>query len=259
MFPLLECAKEAVATMKDIELSVVLPAYEEAASLRQILPALKDITAKLTPRHELLIVDTMEPRDETPTLCEQVGATYVPCRGRDSYGDAVRTGFATARGDWVAMMDADGSHNPGTLPELWQHRNNCDLVVASRYVRGGETENPPILTLMSHIVNIVFRLALDLNCYDVSNSFRLYRGSDVRTLHLECNHFDIIEEILVKLADARPNFRIKEVPFTFEKRKAGKTKRQLIRFMFGYLGTLARLRRIKRDAMRQTKRTTRAI
>jgi dolichol-phosphate mannosyltransferase len=241
--------------MKDVELSVVLPAYQEAESLKQILPALKDVAGKLTPLHELLIIDTMEPRDETPNICEEVGATYVPRRGGDLYGDAVRTGFATARGDWVAIMDADGSHNPRALPELWRHRNNCDLVVASRYVRGGETENPAILILMSRVVNIVFRLALRLKCYDVSNSFRLYRGNDVRTLYLECNHFDVVEEILVKLAASRPNFRIKEVPFTFEKRKAGKTKRHLIRFMFGYVGTLALLWRIKSKTRRQAKRT----
>jgi len=97
-------------------------------------------------------------------------------------------------------------------------------------------------------VNIVFRLALRLKCYDVSNSFRLYRGADIRSLRLECNHFDVVEEILVKLAALRPGFRIQEVPFTFEKRKAGKTKRHLVKFILGYLGTLFRLLRLKAKA-----------
>jgi dolichol-phosphate mannosyltransferase len=148
------------------------------------------------------------------------------------------------------MMDGDGSHNPRALSELWQHRHDHDLVIASRYVRGGQTENPAILILMSQIVNVVFRIALRLKCYDVSNSFRLYRGADVRSLTLECNHFDIVEEILVKLAALRPDFRIKEVPFTFEKRKAGKTKRHLVKFILGYLGTLCRLLQLKARAKR---------
>jgi dolichol-phosphate mannosyltransferase len=242
--------------MNKVELSVVLPAYEEAESLRQILPALKELVGRLTPRFEVLVVDTREPRDDTPQLCQQLGVTCVPRRGGDLYGDAVRTGLATAQGDWIAMMDADGSHNPHALAALWQHRLNYDLVVASRYVRGGQTENPAILIFMSHMVNIVFRLALRLRCYDVSNSFRLYRGADVRALHLECDHFDVVEEILVKLADSRPNFRIKEVPFTFEKRKAGKTKRRLVTFILGYLGTLGRLWRLKAKAKRERKRST---
>lgn len=238
----------------EIELSVVIPAYEEAESLKQILPVLKESVAALTARHEILIVDTRAPKDDTPEICRQLGVTYVSRQGGDLYGDAVRTGFATARGEFVGMMDGDGSHNPEALSELWPYRHDYDLVVASRYVRGGQTENPLVLIFMSHIVNVVFRLVLRLNCYDVSNSFRLYRGADVRPLQLECNHFDVVEEILVKLADSRDNFRIKEVPFRFEKRKAGKTKRRLLSFILGYAGTLVRLSKLKAKAKRQAKR-----
>lgn len=238
--------------MSEPELSIVLPAYEEAQSLSQVLPVLKEVAAKLTPDFEIIVVDTMQPRDETPSVCEKLGVTYMARRGGDLYGDAVRTGFATARGRFVVMMDGDGSHNPRTLPALWEQRTNHDLVIASRYVRGGQTENPRVLILMSQIVNLVFRIALGLKCYDVSNSFRLYRGADVRALHLECNHFDIVEEILVKLAALRSDFRIKEIPFTFEKRKAGKTKRQLITFILGYVGTLWHLLRLKAKAKRSS-------
>jgi dolichol-phosphate mannosyltransferase len=236
--------------MNEIELSVVLPAYEEAGSLQQLLPILKQRAQGLTPSCEILVVDTQKPRDDTPALCATLGVTYLPRRGGDLYGDAVRTGMANARGQWILMMDADGSHNPRILPQLWQHRDEFDLVIASRYVRGGETENPAILIFMSHVVNIIFRVLLNLKCYDVSNSFRLYRGNDVRSLQLECNHFDIVEEILVKLVGSRKEFRIKEVPSTFEKRKAGKTKRRLLVFILGYLGTLLRLLRLKAKARR---------
>lgn len=236
--------------MNEIELSVVLPAYEEAGSLKQLLPTLKQSAQGLTSSCEILVVDTQEPRDDTPALCAALGVTYLPRRGGDLYGDAVRTGMANARGRRILMMDADGSHNPRILPQLWQHRDAFDLVIASRYVRGGETENPAILIFMSHVVNIIFRVLLNLKCYDVSNSFRLYRGDDMRSLQLECNHFDIVEEILVKLVGSRKEFRIKEVPSTFEKRKAGKTKRRLLVFILGYLGTLLRLLRLKAKAKR---------
>jgi len=68
-----------------------------------------------------------------------------PRRGGSLYGHAIRTALEEARGEWIIFMDADGSHNPGFLPELWRFRDNFDLVIASRYVRGGKTENPAVL------------------------------------------------------------------------------------------------------------------
>src|SRR5207249_1251065 len=111
------------AIMNQVELSVVLPAYEEAESLKQILPRLKETVDRLTSRSEILVVDTTVPKDDTPALCKQLGVTYMPRRGGDLYGDAIRTGFNSAQGDWVAMMDADGSHNPVALADLWKHRH----------------------------------------------------------------------------------------------------------------------------------------
>src|ERR1700730_18007245 len=230
--------------MHEIELSVVLPAYEEEEALRLILPQLRDVVQKLSPHGEIIVVDSAQPHDETPHVCAQFGVNYQPCLGPDGYGNEVRTGIATAHGKWIAIMDADGSHGPQFLLRLWNERDEYDLLIASRYVAGGQTENPAVLIFMSHVVNIIFRFVLGLKCYDVSNSYRLYRGDQLRSLKLACDHFDIVEEILAKLARAHPDLRIKEIPFTFEKRKAGKTKRRLVLFALGYLGTLWRLRKL---------------
>jgi len=229
-----------------IDLSIVLPAYEEGENLERLLPKLQEVAKRLAGSHEILVVDTETPRDATPEICARYGARYVPREGGAMYGNAVGTGIARSQGRHVLFMDADGSHNPEFIPELWRWREDYDLVIASRYAPGGKTENPWILILMSHAVNVVFRLVLGLGCLDVSNSFRLYRGEDLRGLRLECQHFDIVEEILVKLVFSRDHYRIKETPSTFEKRKAGKTKRQLVRFAVGYLGTLRRLLSLKR-------------
>ena len=234
--------------MDPIDLSIVLPAYEEAENLDLLLPRLHEIAKQLTARYEILVIDTEQPRDATPEVCLKHGATYIPRQGGSLYGHAIRTGMARTMGAHVLFMDADGSHNPSFIPDVWKYRNDFDLVIASRYVPGGKTENSPILIWMSHVVNIAFRFTLGLNCFDVSNSFRLYKGDDLRRLTLECDHFDIVEEILVKLVFSRSGYRLKEVPITFEKRKAGKTKRQLLTFALGYIATLWRLLRLKQKA-----------
>jgi dolichol-phosphate mannosyltransferase len=234
-----------------IELSVVLPAYEEAANLDQLLPALNSELSGLGIAHEIVVVDSAEPRDETPAVCHRHGARHIPRVGGSLYGHAIRTAQREARGRHIVLMDADGSHGPAFVRRLWEHRDTADLLIASRYVSGGQTENPAILIFMSMVVNHVFRLCLGLRCADVSNSFRLYRGDDFRALELVCENFDIVEEILIKLCFSRKEYTVKELPFTFEKRKAGKTKRKLLLFAIGYLQTLARLHRFKRS-MRRT-------
>ena len=99
---------------------------------------------------------------------------------------------------------------------------------------------------MSQIVNILFRYTLSLNCLDVSNSYRLYKLSDLKSLNLRCNNFDIVEEMLVSLVNLRKHYRICEIPITFEQRKAGKSKRKLVVFAFSYIYVLLRLLKLKK-------------
>jgi dolichol-phosphate mannosyltransferase len=233
-----------------LQLSIVLPAYEEGPNLERLLPRLHQVASTLASKYEILVIDTQAPRDNTPEICRQQNALCVPREGGPLYGDAIRTGVVKASGEFVVLMDADGSHNPQHLADLWNHRKDADLVIASRYITGGKTENPALLIFMSLAVNIAFRFVLGLKCRDVSNSFRLYRGADFRALRLQCDNFDIVEEILVKLVAAHPEYRIKEIPCVFEKRKAGRTKRNLVTFAFGYLFTLWRMTTLKRAALK---------
>lgn len=236
-----------------IDLTIALPAYEEATNLELLLPRINAVCKRLAINFEIVVADTEQPRDKTPEICEKFGAIYTPRIGGSLYSHAVKTAIQNSRGEWVVFMDADGSHNPEFIEKLWLQRNQADLIIASRYMPGGQTENPLILVWMSLIVNLVFRQVLGLQCADVSNSFRLYRGDDLRALSLECENFDIVEEILVKLCYAKDNFNIKEIPFVFEKRKAGKTKRNLLIFIISYIATLMKLARLKRQVLKKKK------
>lgn len=228
------------------ELSVILPAYEEGENLAWFLPRLRAVLGDLGVSHEILVIDTLAPMDATPDVCREKGVQYYPREGGNLYSHAVKTGIAKSKGRRVVMMDCDGSHDPQVIQKLWAERDDADLVIASRYVHGGHTENPAILIAMSLLVNLVFRWVLRLRCRDVSNSFRLYRGDPLRALRLECANFDIVEEILIKLSFGRPDFTVREVPFTFGRRRAGRTKRDLLAFALSYLGTLARFYRMEK-------------
>jgi len=228
------------------ELSVILPAYEEAKNLRWLLPELKAGLSRLNILAEVLVVDAESRRDDTAEVCATAGVMHIPRKGGALYSNALKTGIAASRGAWVLCMDADGSHDPGFFPQMWQARFKADVVIASRYVKGGNTENPFLLIFLSYMVNAVFRAVLGIKCRDLSNSYRLYKGDSLRSLELECKNFDIIEEILLKLSLRKPDLSILEIPFTFKTRREGHTKRDLVAFGVGYLGTLRRLHQLKR-------------
>lgn len=230
-----------------MDLSVVIPSYREAEALALLLPVLEPEIAALAPESEILIVDSMEPLDDTQQVCERIGGRvrHLRRRGGNYYGDAVKTGISEAKGERILFMDADGSHNPRQLALLWNARQGRDIVIGSRYVAGGATENPAILILLSWIVNISYRVVFGLKCHDVSNSLRLYRSGVLKPLTLQCRDFDIVEEILIKICHHFGSQSVVEVPITFEKRKRGESKRDLVKFAFSYLQTMIRLFRLR--------------
>ena len=180
------------------------------------------------------MVDTSTPHDDTPQICAQFSSVkYIPRRGGDTYGDAVRTGIMSSSGKYVVFMDADNSHNPADIPALYRKITTAgaDIVIGSRYVKGGETDNPFILRFMSRVLNICYRLAFGLNVYDVSDSFRIYDGEKLRAIKLSCDNFDTIEEILIRIMKNFPGVSISEIPIRFNKRLYGESKRDLIKFI----------------------------
>ena len=231
-----------------IELSVVMPCYEEADNLKILLPKILEVLDRISPDIEILVVDTQTPKDQTPEICAQFsGVKYIPRRGGDNYGDAVRTGIEASSGKYVVFMDSDGSHNPLDIVKLYSsiQSGGADIVIGSRYMKGGETDNPFMLRQMSKILNVCYRIAFGLDVYDVSDSFRIYDGEKLRSIKLVCDNFDIIEEILIRFRKKFPASVMTEIPIKFSKRLYGESKRDLVRFIFSYLGTMYRLKRLQ--------------
>lgn len=226
-------------------ISVILPAYKEEENLKKLLPLIERTLQETELPHEILVVDTMEPTDNTKIVCEQNKSTYVKREGGNLYGDAIRTGMQKAQYEYTVVMDADGSHNPEDIKRFLPEIQNCDLVIGSRYTKGGKTDNNFILRAMSYILNCTYRIVFGIKAKDISDSFRMYKTQMLKDLILECQNFDIVEEILIKLVLHNKGLKIKEVPIVFNKREYGQSKRDLKKFIVSYLKTMKTLYGIK--------------
>lgn len=224
-----------------LDLSVVIPAINERQNLELLLPALKSELANLGIDAEIIIVDGGS-SDGTGAVAEARGARVVSQSER-GYGGALLAGFAASYGRYVITMDADLSHRPVVVEQLWNRRSEADLLIASRYVPGGEAMMGAVRLWLSRILNTTYRRILSLSIQDLSSGFRLYRRSALERLALQSRDFDVLEEILLRVyADG---WRIAEVPFHYMARGSGNSHARLLKFGWAYLKTLCRMWRLR--------------
>jgi len=224
-----------------MELSVVLPALNEADNLAKLLPQLHQTLSALSSQCEVIVVDNHS-QDATADICAAASAILIH-QTEPGFGGALRAGFKQAAGEYVLTMDADLSHLPDFVPAMWAKRTDADLVIASRYVPGGSADMPQYRYWLSVILNQIYTRILSLPIRDISSGFRLYRSSALRELELHSSDFDAQEEIVIEMyARARP---IIEVPFRFSPRNEGRSKVRLLPFGISYLKTLYRMWKLR--------------
>ena len=166
-----------------MSISIILPSYKEYDNLKIILPELVNELNSFISDYEILIVDTTEPMDRTEILCNEYNSIkYINRENGNNYGDAIKTGIKYASYEYIIIMDADGSHPTDKIKDLYFNiiNNNLDIVICSRYIKGGNSHNTAILKFMSFLVNIVYRIVFSLNVKDVSNSFRIYKANMIK-------------------------------------------------------------------------------
>ena len=234
-------------------LSIIIPAYLEEKNLNVLLPKIHVSLKNLDINYEIIVIDSIVTKDNTLDICNKNNAVYINRINGNNYGDAIRTGIKSAIGEKIIIMDADGSHDPMYICDFLAYCNRYDLIIGSRYVKNGKTDNSFILVFMSQILNIFYRLSLGLHIKDVSNSFRLYNSSSLKQLQLKCDNFDIVEEILIRLIIKNPNIKIYETPIEFKKRLYGYSKRDLLKFCLSYIKTIIRLFKIKHASKHDNK------
>jgi len=220
-----------------LDLSVIIPAHNEGPNLRVLLPQIRTILDNLGIESEVLVVV----RDVETQTREAVGSglgTIVQQR-EPGYGGALRTGFSRAAGRYVLTMDADLSHPPTFVADLWRRRDEAEVLIASRYVEGGGARMPLVRALLSRVLNRFFALGLGVPLRDLSSGFRLYRTRSLDMRAVTARDFDVLPEIVVRAYTE--GWRVREIPFRYEPRAHGSSNARIIPFGLAYARTFRTL------------------
>jgi len=223
--------------------SIIVPTYKEAENLTPLVTSIAEAMAPLGRPYEVVIVDDNSQDGSAEVVAALAGAgrpvrliTRVDQRGLSS---AVIRGFREAKGEVLVCMDADLSHPPQALPKLIECLNDgeTELVIGSRYVRGGSTEegwglfrwlNSKVATLLAR----PFTSVAD----PMAGFFAMPRNVFGRATVLSPVGYKIALELIVKCRCRN----IREVPIRFAKRKFGHSKLNL-REQLNYIKHLKRL------------------
>lgn len=218
--------------MNDIELTILVPVYNERENIPHLVSRLKTALESIPYKTEVLLIDDGSRDGSSETLDEvakKEGFVRVIHHEKNrGFGAAIITGYANARGKYISTMDADLTHDPDQfLPMIKKIEGGHDIVVGSRYVKGGGMKGVAAhRKLISDIGRLVIRSMFGLPISDVTNGFRTVRKDAVNSLNLKETSFNVLPEMIVKAQ--KKGYKIGEEPMTLTSRKYGVSKMKFL-------------------------------
>jgi dolichol-phosphate mannosyltransferase len=214
---------------------LILPTYDEAASIEAVLRAAHAVLRQAAPEgFRILVVDDASP-DGTGTIAHLLAGELAEVEvlhrtGRGGLGGAYRAGFARALeggATHVFEMDADGSHDPADLTRLLAATDaGADLALGSRYVPGGGvTDWGAGRRLISRGGCAYAQLVLRVRVHDLTGGFKCFRREVLQAIDLpSARSRGYAFQVELTWRALRAGFRVAEVPITFRERRAGQSK-----------------------------------
>jgi len=208
---------------------VIIPTYNEIENIKAIIEAVLAAVENIN----ILIVDDNSP-DGTAATVEEIMKSndkihLLKRPGKMGLGTAYCDGFRYCLDknfEAIFEMDADFSHDPAELPNFLETIKENDLVIGSRYIKGGGVVNwPKRRILLSYGASIYTRIITGIPIKDTTGGFKCFRAESLRKLDLsqvKSNGYGFQIELNYKLW--KKGARIKEIPITFTDRRSGTSK-----------------------------------
>jgi len=220
--------------------SVIVPTYNERENLPTLIERINKVFVDERIVGEVMVIDDNSP-DRTGQLAEQLRRKYkflkvIHRPSKLGLGSAYREGFRAAEGKLLFTMDADLSHDPAHMPQFIERAKHADVVVGSRYVKGGGIIGWGLYRkLVSKIANFIAGIVVGADVNDITSGYRAYRKEVLEKVPLEeirSNGYAFQLEILYEIR--KKGFKIDSVPIVFTDRRKGRSKlgmREILSFL----------------------------
>ena len=213
------------------QVSIIVPTYNESQNIVGILKSIRESIPKgiFT---ETIVVDDNSP-DGTGKIVEDYISSIkkiaentidvIHRKAKNGLASAILKGIQNAKGETIVVMDSDFSHPPQIIPKMIEafKQYQCDLVVASRYITGGNIQGwTTKRKLMSKIATVIAKKGLGIKIKDPMSGFFAFKKNIIKELNFDALGYKFLLEILVKTK----GINVKEIPYCFENRKFGSSK-----------------------------------
>jgi dolichol-phosphate mannosyltransferase len=210
-----------------LDVSIVLPTYNESESLPVIIPKIVDVLTRANIKGEVIVVDDNSPdgtADVGNRLAEQYPVRVHKRLTERGLATAVIKGFDMSEASVCVVMDADGSHPVSVLPQMVSLilNDEADIVVGSRHVEGGGSDNWPLFARFKSKFAAAFARGVT-RMTDPTTGFMAVRRELLPNMDLDPIGWKIVLEVVVKAGPVR----LKEVPIIFSDREYGQSKQSL--------------------------------
>jgi dolichol-phosphate mannosyltransferase len=238
---------------------IILPCYNEEQNVQDLVLSLGEMLSKCLCFHIVVVDDGST--DKTLEISKGLASIYPITIVRHSknlgLGAALKDGLSTALeltsdNDFIVTMDADNTHKPECIPKMLKLLNNgADIVIASRYIRGGLQLNVPFHRIfLSRAINLILRFLTGVPVHDITSGFRAFKVTVLREAvrhfgdrFITSRGFEVAVEILIKMYwYGGNNIRICELPLVLDYSvKKGRSKMKLFYTIMRYIKILPKL------------------
>ena len=225
-----------------MKISVILPTYCEAGNIGRLIEAIETNLISGDWEVEIIVVDDNSPdgtAQEVRKLLPLQGAA-ITCLVRTQergLATAIKYGIQHASGEVVLVMDTDFNHSPANLPLMVENLRQFDMVIGSRFVRGGGMEDR-LRYFCSALFNLFIRIVLQNPVHDNLCGYFAIQRQQLLRLDLDAIFTGYGEYFirLVSLAQ-RAGLTIKEIPVFYSLRTSGESKSHFVSMIWNYTGT----------------------